>query len=92
MRQSNVFGQVASFFNVTIWLSPLKLRKKYATWPIILSTYFIENQQNNPINKAIASTIKIPLLLRMQRNLKWKSRVAEKQLVGGIGGFIGENS
>ena len=28
-RQSNVYGQVASFFNVTNWLSPLNLRKIY---------------------------------------------------------------
>ena len=33
-------------------------------------TYFAENQQNNLIHKAIASTIKIFLSLRMQRNLK----------------------
>ena len=26
-RQSNVFGQVSSFFNVTNWFSPIKLRK-----------------------------------------------------------------
>ena len=36
----------------------------------ISGTYFVENQQNSPIHKTIASTIKIPLSLRMQRNLK----------------------
>ena len=33
-------------------------------------TYFVENQQKSLIHKTIASTIKIPLSLRMQRNLK----------------------
>ena len=33
-------------------------------------TYFVENQQNSLIYKTMASTIKIPLSLRMQRNLK----------------------
>ena len=32
--------------------------------------YFVENKQNSPIHKTVASTIKIPLSLRMQRNLK----------------------
>ena len=73
-RQSNVFGQVASFFNVTNWLSPLKLRK-ICHLTKFSDTYFAENQQNSPIHKTTASTIKTPLSLRMQRNLKWKSRV-----------------
>ena len=37
---------------------------------IFSDTYFVENQQNSPIYKGVASTIKIPLSLRMQRNLK----------------------
>ena len=37
---------------------------------IFSDTYIAENQQNSPIYKTIASTIKIPLSLRMQRNLK----------------------
>ena len=72
-RQSNVFGQVTSFFNVTNWLSPLKLRK-ICHLTKFSDTYFAENQQNSPIHKTTASTIKTPLSLRMQRNLKWKSR------------------
>ena len=61
-------------FNVMNWFSPLKLRKICHLAKFFWTFILLINQQNSPIHKSIASTIKIPLSLRMQRNLKWKNR------------------
>ena len=83
VRQSKGFGQVAPFFSVTNWYSPIKLRKIYHLAKF-LSHLFHWKSETKAHLRPHCSRYKITHFSTMRPNLKWKSRGCRPIVFGAI--------